>query len=138
METLVAIAITSLLVTVLAMVVQQLISAPERGNAQAGASHSVQNAAHWLSEDGQAASSAIGGDGLSLTLPDSSPIEYSLSGGNLVRTVGATSIIVAENIAAVNFNVNGKMITMDIASGMTGRYSFTDNQTCRVVMRVTG
>ena len=84
-ETLVAIAITGFLVAVLGLVVQQMVTVPEQGDDQVNALHAVQNAAHWVSLDGQTAKSASGGSSLNLTLPDASVISYTLSGGNLYR-----------------------------------------------------
>ena len=137
-ETLIAIAITGVIVTVLGMAVQQIFSVPEQGNTQVEALHAVQNAAHWVSLDGQTAKQASGGSSLDLTLPDDSTISYILSGSNLNRNCQGVSHTIAENISNVNFTVEGRVITMSIAAAPDSRWDISENETYQIYMRPTG
>jgi prepilin-type N-terminal cleavage/methylation domain-containing protein len=137
-ETLIAIAITGFIVTVLGLAVQQVVTVPEQGDDQVAALHAVQNAAHWVSLDGQTAESASGGGNLALTLPDSSVISYTLSGGSLQRTYKGVNRTIAEDISSVNFTIQGRVITMSIAAAPNSRWSISENQTYQIYMRPTG
>ena len=137
-ETMVALVITGFIVTVLGLSVQQIVTVPAQGNAHIDALHAVQSAAHWVSLDGQAAKSAIGGSSLNVTLPDSSNVTYTLSGGKLNRTSKGVSRTVAENISGVNFIVAGRIITMNIAAAPVSRWAISENRTYQIYMRPTG
>jgi prepilin-type N-terminal cleavage/methylation domain-containing protein len=138
-ETLAAVAITAFLVTVLGLVIQQMVTVPERGDSQVSALHAVQNAAHWVSQDGQMAQAASGsGSDLNLTLPDASIISYTLSDGNLYRTFQGVSRTVAASVSSVNFTVEGRVITMSIAAAPDSRWDISENQTYQIFMRPTG
>ena len=137
-ETLIAIAITGCIAAVTALAVGQVVTVPEQGNAHIDALHALQSAAHWVSLDGQTAKSASGGSSLTLTLPDSSNITYSVSGRSLWRTSDNITRTVAEDISSVNFTVQGRTITMHITAAPGSRWSVSENQTYEVVMRPTG
>ncbi len=137
-ELMVAIAITGCIAAVLALVVQQILTVPERGNDQVTALHSVQNAAHWVSVDGQTAKSAAGGSSLSLTLPDDSVISYTLTGDELYRVYGGSNRLIAREITSANFSVLGRVITMDITAAPDSRWDISENQTYQIYMRPTG
>jgi prepilin-type N-terminal cleavage/methylation domain-containing protein len=137
-ETLIAIAITGFIVTVLGLSVQQVVTVPEQGDDQVAALHAVQNAAHWVSLDGQTAKSASGGSSLNLTLPDSSVISYTLSGGSLHRTYKGVNRTIAKDISSLNFTIEGRVITMSITAAPNSRWSISDNQTYQIYMRPTG
>ena len=137
-ETLIAIAITGFIVTILGLTVQQFVTVPEQGDNHVDALHAVQNAAHWVSLDGQTAKSASGGSSLSLTLPDNSIVSYNMSGNSLQRTFKGVSRTVAEDVSSVNFTIQGRVITMHITAAPDSRWSISENQTYQVYMRPTG
>jgi prepilin-type N-terminal cleavage/methylation domain-containing protein len=137
-ETLIAIAITGFIVTILGLTVQQFVTVPEQGDNHVDALHAVQNAAHWVSLDGQTAKSATGGAGLDLTLPDNSIVSYNMSGNSLQRTFKGVSRTVAEDVSSVNFTIQGRVITMHITAAPDSRWSISENQTYQVYMRPTG
>jgi prepilin-type N-terminal cleavage/methylation domain-containing protein len=137
-ETLVAIAITGFIVTILGLSVQQIVTVPEQGDAHVDALHAIQNAAHWVSLDGQAAKSATGGSSLNITLPDDSNILYNLSGGSLSRTYKGVNKKIAEDISSVNFTIQGHLITMSIIAVPDSRWAMSENQTYQIYMRPTG
>jgi len=137
-EALIAIAITGFIVTVLGMVVQQMVNVPERGNDQVDAIHPMQNAAHWLTLDGQTAESASGGSSLILTLPSEATISYTLSGTDLYRSYGGASRTIARNVASANFTVISRVIYMTIVTVPDSRWNISENYTYRAYMRPTG
>jgi prepilin-type N-terminal cleavage/methylation domain-containing protein len=137
-ETVVAIAITGFLVTALGMIVQLLVTVPERGDDQVDAVHSVQNAAHWLTLDGQMALTAVGNSNLIMTLPDSTEIEYALSNTDLQRTYNGDNRTIAEYVSSVNFTVNNRIIYMTIITAPESRWGISENHTYQVYMRPSG
>jgi type II secretory pathway pseudopilin PulG len=137
-EAAITIAITGFLVTVLSLIVQQIVTVPEKGGDQVNALHSVQNAAHWMTLDGQMALSAIGGDDLIMTLPSGTVISYALSGTDLKRSYGSTTQTVAEDVASVNFTVQDRVIYMSIVATPNSRWNISESQTYQVYMRPTG
>jgi type II secretory pathway pseudopilin PulG len=137
-EALIAIAITGFLVTVLGMVVQQMVTVPERANDQLDAIHPVQNAAHWLTLDGQTAQSAVGGSSLTLTLPNEGTITYTLSGDKLYRLYGSSNRTMAGNVASANFTVQDRVIYMTIVTVPDSRWDISENYTYQAYMRPEG
>lgn len=137
-ELIVAIAITGFITAALGLVVQQIVTVPERGNDQVAALHAVQNVAHWVSLDGQTAKSASGGGSLTLTLPNDSVISYTLTGDELHRIYSGANQTIAKDITSVNFTVLGRVITMDITAAPESRWNISENQTYQIYMRPTG
>jgi prepilin-type N-terminal cleavage/methylation domain-containing protein len=136
-ELVIALAITGVMATTVGMVAQQTFSVPERGDAQVSALHAVQNAAHWVSLDGQMAKSASGGSGLTLTLPDNSSISYTLSSGELHRISSGSDRTIATGISSAAFSVTGRLITMTIIAEPPGRFGINENYTYQINMRPT-
>lgn len=135
-ESLIAIAITGFIVTVLGMVVQQMVVVPERGDDQLDAIHPMQNAAHWLTLDGQMASTAIGGSNLTLNLPNTVTIRYIRYGTHLFRYCGSNNQTIADNVASANFSVINKVIYMTIVTVPDSRWNnISENFTYRAYMR---
>ena len=134
-ELVLAIAITGFLVTVISMAVQQIVTVPERGDDQLDAIHSMQNAAHWLTLDGQTAQSASGGSSLTLTLPDENTITYTLSGDKLYRLYGSSNRTIARNVVSANFTVQNRVIYMTIATVPDSRWNISESYTYRAYMR---
>jgi prepilin-type N-terminal cleavage/methylation domain-containing protein len=115
-ELLIGLAITATIMSALVGATFQVINVTTRGSASLASLQEVRNAAHWISRDGQSASSATGGSGLVLTLPDASTITYSLNGQELVRTVGGVQALVAQNISSASFTVDGRIVTAALTS----------------------
>lgn len=138
LEAAITIAITGFLVTILSLIVQQVVTVPEKGGDQVSALHSVQNAAHWMTLDGQTALSAVGGDDLTMTLPSGVIISYTLSGTELKRSYGNTNLTVAEDVASVKFTVQDRVIHMTIVATPDSRWNISESQTYQVYMRPTG
>jgi prepilin-type N-terminal cleavage/methylation domain-containing protein len=138
LESVLTIAITGFIVAVLSLTVQQIVTVPEKGGAQTNAVHSVQNAAHWMTLDGQTALSAVGGDDLTLTLPGGSVISYTLDGTELKRTYASKTQTLADDISSVNFDVQDRTIYMTIVATPESRWGISENQTYQVYMRPTG
>ena len=136
-ELMIALAITGFLAATLGLVVQQTVTVPERGSAQVNARHAIQNAAHWVSLDGQTAKSASGGSGLALTLPDDSSVSYILDGDDLHRISGSSDRTIAQGIASANFSVDGRQITMNISAATDSRWDMSESGTYQINMRPT-
>lgn len=137
-EALIAIAITGFIVTIIGMTIQQMVIVPERGDDQLDAIHPVQNAAHWLTLDGQTAESAVGGSSLTLTLPSDVTITYTLSNNKLYRIWGSANRTIADNVASANFTVQDKVIYMTIVTVPDSRWNISENYTYQAYMRPTG
>ena len=138
LEAIIAIAITGFLVTALSMVVHQMVTVPERGIDQIDAIHPMQNAAHWLTLDGQTAVSATGGSNLTLTLASNATISYELSGTELHRYYASSNRTIARNVASANFTVQDRLIYMTIATVPESRWdNISQNYTYQAYMRPT-
>ncbi|MDP2952039.1 MAG: type II secretion system protein [Chloroflexota bacterium] len=141
-EVLIATAITGLLAGVVSTSIYQFVTVTERSSQRMTALHEVQNAASWVVLDGQMASTAVGGNQLLLTLPDGSSITYVLAGAGpryeLQRTAGASTIAVARNITAVDFSLDGRLVTMTITSSPESRWNITEERIYQVHLRPTG
>jgi prepilin-type N-terminal cleavage/methylation domain-containing protein len=137
-EALIALAITGFIITVIGMVVQQMVVVPERGVDQFDAMHPMQNAAHWLTLDGQMASSAVGGNNLTITLANSTVINYVCYGTHLYRLSGSDNRTIAGNVASANFTVLDRVIYMTIVTVPDSRWNVSENYTYRAYMRPTG
>jgi Tfp pilus assembly major pilin PilA len=137
-EALIALAITGFIITVIGMVVQQVVTVPERGVDQFDAIHPMQNAAHWLALDSQMASSAVGGSNLTLTLPNTIVVRYVRAGTKLYRYHGTDNITLASNVAGANFTVLNRVIYMTLVTVPDSRWNISENYTYRAYMRPTG
>lgn len=134
-ELLIATAITGFIFSVLGVAFHHVVTIPEYGNDRVTALQELQNAAYWVNLDGQMARSATGGGALALTLPDDSAISYTLVGTELIRTTGTSNRTMARNIASVGFTVEGRYITMMIASSPPGRWDVSENETYITCLR---
>ena len=140
-EMLVSIVITGAIALVLGMVVQQMVSVPEKSSDQVAALHDLQNTAHWLGIDVLAAESASiagNGDSLNLTLPDTSVIRYLRSGDTLYRYDNGGYITLARNITSMDFTVDDRLITVDITAAPDSRWDISENRIYQIAMRPTG
>ena len=137
-ELIVAVAVTGVIVTFLGTAIYQILTVTGFGNDWLTAGHELENAAYWLNRDGQQSITASGGSGLSLTLSDNSTVTYALTGTELRRTAGGNNMILARNIASLNFSVNNRIITMSLTSTPEGRDNVSENGTYQVYLRPTG
>jgi prepilin-type N-terminal cleavage/methylation domain-containing protein len=152
-ELLVTVAITGLIVAFLGTAVYQILNVTEYGGDKMTATHDLQNTAHWLSIDGQMASTASGGSELVLTLPDSSQITYAMVGSQILRTDDESQITLARHITALEFVVeerteritaghyyedrDERTITMIVTSAPEGRQNITEEREYKICLRPT-
>jgi prepilin-type N-terminal cleavage/methylation domain-containing protein len=135
-EMVIATALAGVLVTFLGSAIYQILNVTGYGNDRLSAAHDLENAAYWFNFDSQQALNASGGSGLTLTFPDSSTVTYSLTGTQLRRNNGGGGyMVLAYNVAAVNFSVNNRMVTMSLESAPSGRFNVSENGTYRVYLR---
>jgi len=152
-ELLITVAITGLIVSFLGTFVYQIITVTEYGGDKMTATHELQNAAHWVSYDGQMARTASGGDELVLTLPDDSQVTYGVVGSELFRTSTESQMKLARNITAVEFLVEERteritagpffedrgerIITMTVTSAPEGRPNISEQREYKICLRPT-
>lgn len=152
-ELLITVSITGLIVSFLGTIVYQIITVTEYGNDKMIATHELQNAAHWVSHDGQMARTASGGNELVLTLPDGSQITYGVVSTELLRTAGESQMTLAQNISAVQFLVEERIehitagsffedrgeriITMTVTSSPEGRPNISEQRGYKICLRPT-
>jgi prepilin-type N-terminal cleavage/methylation domain-containing protein len=134
-ELLIGAAITAVIIGFLGFTVFQTFQVEEFGDAQILARNELQNAAAWIHGDAVEAKSASGGASLSLTMPDTSTITYSVSGSNLTRTSGSTVNTVARNISSSTFSIASRLITVSLTSTPSGRSGATASGTYYFNMR---
>jgi len=137
-EMLITVAITGLIAVSVAGAIYQIITITNSGNARMIAIHELQNAGHWLSLDGQMASTASAGDGLALTMPDDSPITsitYEVEDTQLLRTADGSQMVLAQNISGIAFSVEDRLITMTITSSPQGWANISEEGTYKVYLR---
>jgi type II secretory pathway pseudopilin PulG len=137
-ELLAAIAVTGVIVTFLGTAIYQIITISAGGSDRLVALHELQNAAHWFTSDARQAVDATAGAGLTLTLPDSSSVSYTLAGTELRRTAGSTQMTLARNIASAAFAFSGQTVTMALTSTPAGRYGVSESATYNVSLRAGG
>lgn len=140
LELIITVAITGLVAGFLVTAIYQIITVTERGNHRMAAMHDLQNAAHWITRDGQMAQIAkiIGGNELVLTLPGgSSNITYTVVVTELRRIAGGSEMIVARNISSISFSVRNRIITMSITSSPEGRLNVSESGTHKIRLRPT-
>lgn len=134
----VALTIISILVVVTGVVIPQMTTIPEKGEIQVDALHSVQNALHWVSLDTGSAESAVGGDNLTLTMPDESVITYKVVGNTLYRYIGGSSQVIAEDITGLAFTVSDRTVSMNVTAAPESRWDISESHIYQVVMRPSG
>jgi prepilin-type N-terminal cleavage/methylation domain-containing protein len=134
-ELIVATAITGVIVVFLGTAIYQILSVTGYGNDRLSAAHDLENTAYWFNLDGQRAVAASGGSGLALTLSDNSTVTYTLTGIELRRNAGGAYMVLARNVASINFSISNRVITMSLTSSPTGRYGVSENGTYQVLLR---
>lgn len=152
-ELLVTISITGIIVSFLGTAVYQILNVTEYGSDMMTATHELQNAAHWISYDGEMATVAKGGSELVLLLPDGSQVTYSLAGNELLRKAGDSELRLARNISSVVFRVqertervtvgsfyedrHHRIITMSVTSSPEGRQNISQTREYKICLRPT-
>ena len=144
-ELLVATAIMAMIMGVIGSAIYQFFSITERGNTDLSALHDVENAARWISRDGQmaAATDLVPGDppvdSIRLNWTDERgelhSSTYSLSGTELERNYDGTVITVARHISAIEFSITDNLLTVHIESSVPGRWQETQEMTYKVCLR---
>ncbi|MGD0795349.1 MAG: prepilin-type N-terminal cleavage/methylation domain-containing protein [Dehalococcoidales bacterium] len=137
-ELVVATAISGVIVTFLGTAIYQILNVTGYGNDRLIAAHELENAAYWFNLDGQQAATASGGSALTLIFSDNSSVAYTLSGAELRRTSGSVYMVLARNIASLNFAVSSRVVTMAVTSTPPGRYAVSANGTYEVNLRPSG
>lgn len=134
-ELLIATAVSGLIVSFLGTAVYQILTVSEYSSDRLEALHDVQNAAYWISVDGQGASTATGGSELVLTLPGGSTVSYTLAGTELRRVAAGSQMTVARSISGASFSVQNRTITADLTSSPRGRLNVSERRTYQVHLR---
>ena len=136
-ELLITVAINGLIVSFLGTAVYQIITVTEYSSDKLAAMHELQNAAHWVSLDGQMARTATGGNELVLTMPDESSITYAVVNRELHRIAGESQMTLARNISSISFSVQNRIITMTLTSSPEGRPEVSEQRTYKICLRPT-
>jgi prepilin-type N-terminal cleavage/methylation domain-containing protein len=134
-ELLITLAISGLVFVVAGTVLFQLSTVSSYGNDKLSTIHAAQNAEYWFNLDGQTAVSAAGTTSLVLSFPTGQTVTYALSGTNLQRVEGASTIILAQNISNLSFVVQGRLVSMAITAFISGRTDVSEQNTYQVYMR---
>ena len=134
-ELLITVALTGILAGVVGPSIYQMYNVTQFGSDSFQTFHELQNSASWFNYDGQTAVSAVGGSGLTLTLPSAQTVTYALSGTNLQRTSGTSTITMAQNVSTVSFTVNGRLVTMVLTSAPQDRMGVSQQETYVVYLR---
>jgi len=137
-ELLVSIAIAGLIFSVVGGVIFQLSTVSDYGNDVLTANHELENTAFWFNLDAQSALEAAGGSDLTLACADGKLIIYKLSGRVLERHDNETTITLARNIEHAAFNVQGRVVTMNIVSAPGGRSDVSEQRSYKVFLRAGG
>ncbi len=118
--------------------IYQFFTVTNQGSDVMTAMHQVQNAGHWISLDGQKSSAASAGDDLILTIPNSSTVTYSVFGNELIRTSDGDQLTVARHVSDVNFNVDGRVVTMSITAAPNSGWNVSEQAIYKVFLRPEG
>jgi prepilin-type N-terminal cleavage/methylation domain-containing protein len=134
-ELLVTLAISGIIFTAVGSAIYQLSTVSGYGNDRLTANHELQNSAIWFSRDTQSAWQVSAGKNLKLSLPEDRSVTYSLEGKDLVRREKDSSLVLARNISAVGFAVNGGLVSMNIESSPAGRAEVIEKRVYQVCFR---
>jgi len=138
-ELLIAVAVTGIIISVLAPLLYQVLRVTGYGSDKLVAAHELQHVGQWLTQDVRTASNATGGSGeLTLVLPDTSQISYVLVSNDFYRITAADTLRLAGNIAAAEFSVGGDVVTADIMAAPPGRWAVSENMTYIINLRPSG
>jgi len=144
-ELMVASAIMAAILLGLTVATYMVVSATERGNDTASALRDVRNAAYWISNDAQMATSTdlVEGaepvDSVTLewtdSLGDAHTCSYELSGTRLQRDYDGSEMTVAWHVASVDFSISGNLLNYDVESAPPGRWEVAREVSGKVCLR---
>lgn len=134
-ELIVVIALTGVIVAVVGNVMYQIVNINENGNNNLMVNNGLSTAELWFNQDVQNATSAVGGDNLTLTIGEDTVI-YALISDDLQRQYNESNITLAQNISDVSFSVQGQLVTIDITAGIDGRNGVNEQREYTAAMRV--
>ena len=136
-ELLAALAVTGVIIAFLGTAIYQIITISGEGSGRLTALHELQNAAYWFNADAQQAVNAAAGASLTLTLPDSSTVTYSLVGTELRRTAGS-QMTLARNVTSASFSLSARVVTMNLVAAPAGRYGVSQSASYQATLRPGG
>ncbi len=148
-ELLVAMALSALLMTVLANAVFRMGQGFDASTSQMAADRTLDNASVYLGGDvsmgkyTDLTSGAAAAASMQLFWNDYytgrrtfHSIRYYLSGGNLLRDYDGSIATVADSVTAASFSLSGSVVTVALtATATTGTSSFAESKTYRLRMR---
>jgi len=134
-ETLISLAISGIIFTVIGGVIHQISTSGEYGNNLLTANHQLQKVSYWFSQDTQSASSAKGGETLVLNMTDGRTIKYYLEETALLREENKSSVTLAQDVEDIEFVVDNKLVSMDITVTVPGREEVTETGLYEVCLR---
>lgn len=144
-ELLVATAIASIILGVMARAWDVIFQSQGAGDALVSASVDLQNATYWITLDGQMAQATDLVDGAppvsSMTLTwggGSQTSAYSLSGTELRRNRNGTVKTIAWNVSSAGFSLQGRIITVTLYLVPPGKWGLSQQATFYVRLRPTG
>ncbi|MFH1142044.1 MAG: prepilin-type N-terminal cleavage/methylation domain-containing protein [Chloroflexota bacterium] len=143
-ELLVATAIASVTLGVLATAWDVIYQSQGAGGALVSASVDLQNASYWITQDAQMAATTDLQDGnppvssMALTWGGGAQTSaYSLSGTELRRNFNGTVRTLAWNVSSVGFSLQGRLITITVSLVPPGKWGVSQQSTFYVRLRPT-
>jgi prepilin-type N-terminal cleavage/methylation domain-containing protein len=135
-ELLITIAVSGIVFTVVAALIFQLSTVSGAGNNKLAAIHDLQNASYWFNRDGQmSVSASTGTNSLTFVSSSGSTVAYSWVGSILTRTENTAVMTLAQNISAVTFTIQSRLVSMNLTSTVTRRTTASENFSYQVNMR---
>ena len=144
LEILLALTLSSILLTSVGAALHQFTRASDRGGAQLSALHDLQNASFWLTRDGTRADALNLADGgpaqTSVTMTwtsDGQPhtVTYSLSGTQLQRDHNGAVTTVARHVINAQFTVASRLMTASITSSLAGEADLAESASFHIWLR---
>ena len=145
-EMLLALGISSIIVTSLGVSLHQFIRISDQGNAKLSTLHDVRNAGFWINRDGGRAESTnlVEGAGPVNTVTmnwtaggQAHVVTYSLSGTEIKRDHNGNVITIARHVTQLEFSLNQRVISTDMTSSITGRADATEIVSLKTWLRPT-
>ena len=146
-EILMAVALSSIILTGIGTTLRQFILVGDRGAAQLSILHSVQNAGLWITRDGSRAETVDLADGAqpagSMTVTwnadgQAHTATYTLSGTQLQRNHNGNVTTVARHVTAAGFSLGGDLITATVTSAISGHVDSSETAVYKVWLRPSG
>lgn len=143
LETMVALGILSLGLTLIGNGVFQVLSIQRYWQDQHVATKDLRHVGSWFAGDALNAQSVLiggspSGTNVTLSWTDSANVAhtavYSLSGGNLIRDFDGVSSILAQSVVSANWDLTGNVVTMTLETEADG--NTTETITLQTYLRV--